>query len=102
VFNSHPPEPTVDECGLSDPSLGNDSYDIDLLVSLCIIQKPDALFSTKKSPMKLGTVALLGLLIAGTIKASEERVITIDAIGASLFSDAELLTIFGIHGRAIV
>ena len=45
-------------------------------------------------PTKLGTVAILGLglLIAGTVKASEERVITVDAIGASLFSDAELLT----------
>ena len=41
--------------------------------------------------MKFVTVALLGLLIAGTAKASQERVLTDDAIGASLFSDEELL-----------
>jgi hypothetical protein len=42
--------------------------------------------------MKPVTLSLVGLLIAGTVKATQDRVVTEDTIGASLFTDAELLT----------
>jgi len=43
MFSSHPSEPMVDECRLSDPSPGNDCNDIYVLVCPCIIQQSDIL-----------------------------------------------------------
>src|SRR5271166_666266 len=47
MVSSHPPEPMVDERGLSDPSPGNDCNDVDILVCPCTTQKSDILLSTK-------------------------------------------------------
>jgi hypothetical protein len=66
-------------------------YDIDLLVFLNASSR-NLMSSRQKISMKFGTAALLGLFIAATIKASQERVITHNALGAPVFSDAELLT----------
>ena len=44
----HPPEPMVDQRGLSDTSPGNYRDDIYILVCPCIIQESDILLSTKK------------------------------------------------------
>src|SRR5215469_8442798 len=47
LFSSHPPKPMVDECGLSDPSPGNDGNDVDFLLCPRTIQKSDILLSAK-------------------------------------------------------
>src|SRR5215831_18515127 len=47
MVSSHPSEPMVNECGLSDTGPGNDCNDIDILVGPSAIQKSDILFSTK-------------------------------------------------------
>src|SRR5271156_4144139 len=47
-FSSHPPEPMIDQRGLSDTGPGNDSYDADIPVGPCTIQEGDILLSTKK------------------------------------------------------
>src|SRR6516162_9189180 len=48
VFSSHPPEPMVDECGLSDSAPGNNCNNVDFLLCPRTIQKSDILFSPKK------------------------------------------------------
>src|ERR1700736_3922893 len=48
MVSSHPPEPMVNERGLSDPSPANDCNDVDILVCPCTIQKSEILLSTKK------------------------------------------------------
>src|SRR5215510_8546722 len=47
VFSCHPSQPMVDECGLPDPSPGNDGNDVDVLVCPRTIQKSDILLSAK-------------------------------------------------------
>src|ERR1700674_3978730 len=47
LVSSHPSEPMVNECGLPDPSPGNDRNDIYLLICPCIMQECDILLSTK-------------------------------------------------------
>jgi len=47
-LSSHPPEPVVNQRGLSDTGPGNDRNGFYILVCLCIIQKSDILRSTKK------------------------------------------------------
>src|SRR6516165_7446263 len=43
VLSSHPSKPMVDECGLSDPSPGNDGKEVDILACPCTVQKSDIL-----------------------------------------------------------
>src|SRR5215469_6064074 len=47
MFSSHLREPMVDQCGLSDPSPGNDRNDIDILVCPSTVQKSDILLPAK-------------------------------------------------------
>src|ERR1700740_206624 len=47
MVSSHPSEPMVNECGLSDPSPGNNCNDVDILVGPCNIQESYILLSTK-------------------------------------------------------
>src|SRR5271166_357234 len=48
LVSSHPSKPMVNECGLSDPSPGNNANDVNILVCPCTIQKSDILLSTKE------------------------------------------------------
>src|SRR6266481_9905859 len=47
MVSSHPSEPMVNQCGLPDPSPGNDCNEIDILVCPCTIQKRYVFLSTK-------------------------------------------------------
>jgi hypothetical protein len=47
MVGGHPPKPMVKEGGLSDPSPGNDCYDVDILIRPSTIQKSNILLSTK-------------------------------------------------------
>src|ERR1700730_13545848 len=47
AFSRHPPEPMVDEGGLSNTGPGNDGNDVYTLISPGIIQKSDIFLSTK-------------------------------------------------------
>src|SRR5208282_6504948 len=54
MFNSHPPEPIVDERGLPDTGPGNNCNDIYMLVCPCTIQENDILLSTKNIASRNG------------------------------------------------
>src|ERR1700733_8225864 len=54
MFCSHPSEPMVNECGLSDPSPGNNCHDIDVLVCPGTIQKGDVLLATENVASRNG------------------------------------------------
>src|SRR5271166_1777540 len=47
LFSSHPPEPMVNERGLTDAGPSHDCNDVYILVCPCMIQEGDVLLSTK-------------------------------------------------------
>src|SRR5215469_121290 len=47
MVGSHLSQPMVNECGLPDPSPGNDGNDIGVPVCPCIVQKSDVLLSAE-------------------------------------------------------
>src|SRR5580692_5116229 len=54
VFSGHSPEPVVDQRGFSNSAPGNNCHNIGLLVSPCIIQETDVLFTTKNIASRNG------------------------------------------------
>src|SRR5580704_8054720 len=54
LFSSHSPEPMIDQRRLSDSAPGHNCHHIDLLVSPCIIQETDVLFTTKNITSRNG------------------------------------------------